>query len=84
MYFCSGENGNKSGSKGVQIKQNNLTFKDYLKVLETGIPKTVQNVGFRSHKHNMYTYKQKKFGSSNFYTKHRVLDDGNHAERIDL
>ena len=22
-YFCSGEDGNKSGSRGVQIKQNN-------------------------------------------------------------
>ena len=83
-YFCSGEDGNKSGSKGVQIKQNNLSFKDYQQVLETGIPKTVQNVGFRSHKHNMYTYKQKKFGLSNFYTKRRVLNDGIHTEPIDL
>ena len=66
LYFCSGKGDNKSGSRGVQMEQNNLTLKDYQQVLETGTPKTVQNVGFRSRKHNMHTYKQKKFGLSNF------------------
>ena len=45
-YLCSGEDGNNSGSKGVQIKQNNLTFKDYQQVLETGIPQNVSKCRF--------------------------------------
>ena len=82
-YFCQGET-NKQVCKGVSITQNPLTFDEYLNVLETNKPLLVENRGFRSKNHQIFSYVQKKKGLSNFYPKRKVLSDGVHTEPLDL
>ena len=82
-YFCQGET-NKQVCKGVSIAQNPLTFDEYLNVLETNKPLLVENRGFRSKNHQIFSYVQKKKGLSNFYPKRKVLSDGVHTEPLDL
>ena len=82
-YFCQGET-NKQVCKGVSIAQNPLTFDEYLNVLETNKPLLVENRGFRSKNHQIFSYIQKKKGLNNFYPKRKVLSDGVHTEPLDL
>ena len=82
-YFCKGET-NKQVCKEVSIAQNPLTFDQYVHVLETGEPLLVENRRFRSKKHKIFSYIQKKRGLSNFYSKRKVLSDGVHTVPLDL
>ena len=82
-YFCEGET-NKQVCKGVSIAQNLLTFDQYVRVLETGKPLLVENRGFHSKKHQIFSYVQKKRGLSNFYPKRKVLSDGVNTVPLDL
>ena len=81
-YFCKGEI--KQVCKGVSIAQNPLTFDQYLNVLETNKPLLVENRGFRSKEHQIFSYIQKKRGLSNFYTKRKVLSNGVHTVPLEL
>ena len=53
-----------------------LTFDEYLNILETNKPLLIENHGFRSKNHQIFSYVQKKKGLSNFYPKRKVLSDG--------
>ena len=83
-YICSGPEGDKLTCKGVNTKQNKLTFDDYFQVLTSQDTLTIANTGFRTKNHSVYSYKQNKRGLSSFHCKQRVLDCGIKTEPLDL
>ena len=59
-YFCHSEFRNKQVSKGICIPQNQLSFKQYHHVLTTNTTLFIENRGFRTKDHQVYSYTQKK------------------------
>ena len=82
-YFCVGPQ-NKQICKGVSIQQNPLTFEQYQHTLQTNEPLEIVNKGFRTHKHNVFSYAQSKKGLNSFYPKRIVLNDGIHTKPLDI
>ena len=82
-YFCEGKT-NKKVCKGVSIAENPLTFDQYLNVLETNKLLLVENRGFRTKEHQIFSYIQKKSGLNNFYPKRKVLSDEVHTVPLEL
>ena len=83
-YVCSGPQGDKLACKGVNTKQNRLTFDDYFRVLTSDEPLAITNRGFRIKGHRIYSCKQNNRGLSSFYCKRRVLDCGIDTEPLHL
>ena len=83
-YVCSGPEGDKLACKGVNTKQNRLTFDDYFRVLTSDESLAITNIGFRIKDHRVYSCKQNKRGLSSFYCKRRVLNCGIDTEPLDL
>ena len=82
-YICSGPEGDKLACKGVNTKQNKLTFDDYFRILTSDDTLTIAKRGFRTKNHSVYSCKQKR-GLSSFYCKRHVLDCGIETETLDL
>ena len=82
-YFCDGET-SKQVSKGVNIKQNSLTFEKYHEVLKTNTPHYIVNKGFRVKNNSVFSYSQRKKGLNSFYCKRKVLDDQINTIPLDL
>ena len=61
-YNCSGPEGDKWACKGVNTKQNKLTFDDYFQVLTSDDTLTIANRGLRTKNHSVYCCKQNKRG----------------------
>ncbi len=59
----------KTGMKGVQLRNNPFTYKDYLDVLSNKELKKGHNVGFKKHDTGVYTYKQEKTAVSYVFCK---------------
>ena len=83
-YICSGPEGDKLACKGVNTKQNKLTFDDYFRILTSDDTLSIANRGFRTKNHSVYSCKQNKRGLSSFYCKRRVLDCGIETVPLDL
>lgn len=92
-YICIGGNDSikdktKISAKGVQKKRNIelLTFDNFKHVLDNRTPFNATKSGFciNSKTQSMITYVQLKTGLNYYDDKHRVLDDGNHTEPLDL
>ena len=83
-YICSGPEGDKLACKGVNTKQNKLTFDDYFQVLTSDHTLTIVNGGFRTKNHSVHYCKQNKRSLSSFHCKRRVLDCGIETEPLDL
>ena len=83
-YYVRGDGDKKKYSaKGCQ-KRSSLDLDNYKRVLETGQSYTVENMGFRSHRGTVFTYKQTKLGLTPFYVKRKVLDDGVTTQPLDI
>ena len=52
--------------------------------LETGLPQSVENHGFRMHKNDICSYTEERVGFGYFYCKRKVLDDGIETEPLDI
>jgi len=74
-YFGLGEK-NKQVSKGISIKQNRFTFRQYLDVLKTQKSRSGTNTTFRSTNNEIHTLAQQCSGLNYFYPKRIILDDG--------
>ena len=74
----------KTSAKGVNKKQNELVWGQYLKALNLEEDEEVTNVGIRKGTDGMITYAQKKKGLSGYYDKRFVLPDLIHTSPIDL
>ena len=74
-HYCFGAT-DKMSSKGLSRAQNKLTKDDYLEVLQTKRSGSGQNMGFRVHDNDMYTYIQQRDALSYFYIKRKVQADG--------
>ncbi len=72
----SDENTKKQSPKGVSKRHSQLTDKDYLSVLSTGVPKDGLNISFTVRDSNIFTYKQTRRGLSYLYYKRIVCNDG--------
>ena len=83
-YICSGPEGDKLACKGVNTKQNKLTFDDYFQILTSDDTLSIANRGFRTKNHSVYSCKQNKRGLSSFYCKRLVLNCGIETEPLDL
>ena len=57
---------------------------EFRKVLEEAVNVTSANRGFRTMKHSVATYEQTKKGSSYFYPKRLVREDGIHTKPVYL
>ena len=76
-YYCFGQDkGDKSATKGLDKRQNELSKERFLNVLRTGTPGGGTNTTFRTDGVSMYTYKQQRNSLSYFYIKRKVLADG--------
>ena len=76
-YYCFGEDkGDKSATKGLDKRQNQLSKDRFLNVLRTGTSGGGTNTTFRTDGVSVYTYKQQRNSLSYFYIKRKVLDDG--------
>ena len=63
-------------AKGVSkpVLNKNITHNDYVKVLNSGEPISIDVVGIRSFNHQLYTVKQNKIVLTSCYDKMRILD----------
>ena len=70
------ENYNKKTLKGVSkpVVKNEITHKDYVKVLETNEQEKRTVMSFRSFDHEVYTCVSNKIALSSFYDKLKMLD----------
>ena len=75
---------NKTSCKGVQQRRNELSKKDFLAVLKTQKPHSVENAGFIREDGEIKTYIQKKVGMGYFYAKRKVLSDGVSTTHLDI
>ena len=83
-YWVQGEGDeSKHSAKGCQ-KRTHLRLDNYKKVLETGESHVVENMGFKSSRGTMFTYRQEKHGLTPFYIKRRVLADGISTATLDI
>lgn len=86
-YILQNDKGEiKIGCKGVQkvrLMQDN-PMKRYRDVLETKVPYSINNMGFRLHANSIHTYEQQKTGLSYFYIKREVCDDGRTTKPLQL
>ena len=86
-YFCKGFEGreDKCSSKGLQKSNNNLSYEQYAKVLETGRTASGTNKGIRcTSSGHVYTYEQDRAALSYLYCKRKVLGDGVTTVPLDL
>jgi len=83
-YYVQGDGGkSKHSAKGCQ-KRSRLNLDNYKKVLETSEPCQVENMGFRSYRGRVFTYKQTKLGLTPFYVKRIVCEDGVSTEPLEI
>ena len=74
----------KFSCKGINKNALTSPFETYKRVLESGIPHTALNQGFRARNNTIYTYEQKRAGISSFYCKREVLGDGIHTKPLNI
>ena len=74
----------KFSCKGVNKNALNSPFKTYKEVLDSGIPHSAVNQGFRARNNTIYTYEQGRAGISFFYCKREVLADGIHTKPLKI
>ena len=74
-YYCLGET-SKASTKGLSKRQNEITFQNFVDVLEKQKSGSGVNRGFRVHAGDIYTYTQIRGALTYFYPKRKVLDDG--------
>ena len=76
-YICLGEDGDdKVGAKGVNKRQNKLTFETFKNVIHNKETVEIANRGIRFYNNAMHSYTQRKPGLSYFYVKRVVAPDG--------
>ena len=80
-YACLGKE-KKFGCKGVNRKQNMLTFNHYKDVLMTKKTHFIENRGMKLYGNSMHSYIQRKPGLSYLYAKRVVADDGIHTSSL--
>ena len=89
-YCCFDRKSNKYkfSSKGLNKRTLEVCgegpMSNYRKVLEEAVIVTSTNRGFRTMKHSVATYEQTKKGSSYFFPKRLVEEDGIHTKPLDL
>ena len=74
----------KFSSKGIskqKVKDPEHIFKT---VIETQVPATGVNKGFRARDNHMFSYTQERCGFSYLYMKRKVLDDGIHTVPLEI
>ena len=83
VYHCWGEK-TKTSCKGTQKKRNELLKKDFLDLLKSRQPKTVENAGFIRNDDKIFTYTQSKKGLDYAYFKRKVCADGVSTTHLDI
>jgi len=74
----------KFSCKGINKSALNCPMTTFRHVLETGVPSSGINRGFRAKNNTIFTYVQERKGFSYFYCKRKVLSDGIHTEPLDV
>ena len=74
----------KFSSKGINKNALTSPFDTYKKVLESRLPHSALNQGFRAHNNTICTYEQRRAGISFFYCKREVLADGIHTKPLKI
>jgi hypothetical protein len=69
-YFAEGKNGTKYSCKGMSKKQNDMTWKRYMKAFQGFLDKA-ENTGFRVSDQHIVTYEQQNWGYQ-----HTTTNDG--------
>ena len=81
----SGVNDNlKVSSKGINFRQSKLQKEHFKKVLDTQESAFGVNRGIRVKDNTVYTYEQRRFGLSYFYSKRIVKSCGIHTMTLDI
>ena len=83
VYHCWGEK-MKTSCKGTQKKRNELLKKDFLDLLESRQPRSVENAGFIRNDDKIFTYTQSKKGLDYAYFKCKVCEDGVSTTHLDI
>ncbi len=83
-YYCFGPTSDKLSCKGISKRQNDLTRKTYLDVLENKESGCGTNRGFRVRDNQVLTYTQTRAGLSYLYPKRKVAADGVSTRPLDL